>query len=105
MYLEGCFSEDLDLERVCNYLGVSRSALTAAFRKGMNTTVMEYLMSFRVRVAKKHLAFTEIPQKEIALRCGFKTVQHFSRVCKQHAGQTPGKFRKNAVQKRKDEIK
>ena len=105
LYLEGCFSEDLDLERVCNYLGVSRSALTAAFRKGMNTTVMEYLMSFRVRVAKKHLAFTEIPQKEIALRCGFKTVPHFSRVFKQHTGQTPGEFRKNAVQRRKDEIK
>ncbi|MBQ5791111.1 MAG: helix-turn-helix transcriptional regulator [Clostridia bacterium] len=95
----------MDLERVCNYLGVSRSALTAAFRKGMNTTVMEYLMSFRVRVAKKHLAFTEIPQKEIALRCGFKTVQHFSRVFKQHTGQTPGDFRKTAVQRRRDEIK
>ena len=105
LYLEGCFSEDLNLERVCNHLGVSRSALTAAFRKEMNSTVMEYLMAFRVKVAKKHLAFTEIPQKEIALRCGFKTVPHFARVFKNHTGQTPGDFRKTAVQKRKDEIK
>jgi len=105
LYLEGHFAEDISLEELCARLGVSRSSLTAAFRKGLNTTVMEYLMAFRVRVAKKHLAFTEIPHKEIAFRCGFKTVQHFSRVFKQHTGQTPGEFRKNAVQKRKDEIK
>ncbi len=105
LYLEGHFAEELTIRDVCTRLGASRSSLTAAFRKGMNTTVMEYLMAFRVKVAKKHLAFTEIPHKEIAFRCGFKTVQHFSRVFKQHTGQTPGEFRKNAVQKRKDEIK
>lgn len=105
LYLEGRFAQEITLEEVCTSLGVSRSALTAAFRKGLNTTVMEYLMGFRVKVAKKHLAFTEIPPKEIAMRCGFKTVQHFSRVFKQHTGQTPGEFRKTAVQKRKDEIK
>ncbi len=105
LYLEGRYAEDLSLQDVCNHLEVSRSALTAAFRKELHTTVMEYLTDFRLKVAKKHLAFTEIPPKEIAMRCGFKTVQHFARVFKKHTGQTPGEFRKNALQKRRDEIK
>ncbi len=105
LYLEGSFAEEMDLERVCTHLGVSRTALTATFRKELNTTVMEYLMGFRVKVAKKHLSFTDLPQKEIALRCGFKTVQQFARVFKQHTGHTPGEFRKTAVQRRRDEIK
>ena len=36
---------------------------------------------------------------------GFKTVQHFSRVFKAQTGTTPAEFRKNAVQKRKDDFK
>lgn len=90
LYLEGHFGEDLDLERICRHIHVSRSALTAAFRKELGSTVMEYLMGFRVKVAKKHLAFTEIPIKEISMRCGFKTAQHFARVFKKHTGQAPG---------------
>ena len=68
-------------------------------------TAIEYLMAFRVKMAKKHLAFTELPSKDVASRCGFQTVQHFSRVFKEHTGATPGAFRREAVQKRKDEIR
>lgn len=35
---------------------------------------------------------------------GFKTVQHFGRIFKEHTSQTTAEYRKQAVQRRKDEI-
>lgn len=65
---------------------------------------MAYLMQYRITVAKKQLEFISVPIKDIANMAGFKTVQHFNRVFKAQTGTTPAEFRKNAVQKRKDEL-
>lgn len=59
------------------------------------------LMKYRIKAAKKHLAFTDLPLKEIAGRCGFKTVPHFSRTFKAVTGETPAAFRTMALEKRK----
>ena len=61
-------------------------------------------MQYRVTIAKKQLAFTDVPIKDVANMVGFKTVQHFNRIFKEIAGTTPAEFRKSAVQKRKDEL-
>ena len=71
----------------------------------LGCTAMEYLMAYRTTVAKKQLAFTEVPIKDIANMTGFKTVQHFSRIFKEHTGATPAEYRKRAVENRKNEIK
>lgn len=73
-------------------------------KKETGGTVMEHLMNYRISVAKKQLAFTEVPIKDISAHCGFKTVQHFSRVFKVRTNSTPANFRKEAVQRRKSEI-
>ena len=64
-------------------------------------TPMAYLWSYRLRVAKKHLAFTSLPVKDIALRCGFKTVQHFCRKFEATNGLTPTAYRNQALKARR----
>ena len=71
----------------------------------MGCAAIDYLMQYRVTVAKKQLAFTEVPIKDIANMTGFKTVQHFGRIFKESTGLTPAEYRKQAVEKRKDEMK
>ena len=71
----------------------------------LGITAIEYLMQYRITIAKKHLAFTDVPIKDIANMVGFKTVQHFNRIFKEITGTTPAEFRKSSVQKRKDEMK
>ena len=74
-------------------------------KEELGCTAIEYLMKYRITVAKKQLAFTDVPIKDVANMVGFKTVQHFGRIFKKITDTTPAEFRKTAVQKRKDQIK
>ena len=60
-------------------------------------TPIEYVWYHRLVVAKKFLEFTDLPIKDIASRCGFKTTQHFSRKFEESLGCNPTTFRKVAV--------
>ena len=100
-YMEGHYSEPLTLKVITEHCGLNHTTLTALFKREKGMTAIEYLMQHRIKVAKKHLAFTELSLKEIADRCGFKTVSHFSRVFKERTGETPMVFRSMALKKRK----
>ena len=101
LFMEGHFMERLSLQQIGEAAGVNISTLNTLMKQVLGVTVMEYLMRYRIRLARKQLAFTEVPIKEIANRCGFQTVQHFTRVFKLQCGETPALFRKNAVLQRK----
>ncbi|MDD2362184.1 MAG: AraC family transcriptional regulator [Oscillospiraceae bacterium] len=104
LFIESHYSGEITLADIVKNAGLNHTNLTALFKEELNTTPMEYLWRYRVNVAKKHLAFTEVPLKDVSTRCGFKTVQHFSRIFKEHTDQTPAKFRKKAVNERKNEL-
>ncbi len=104
LYIEGHFMDELTLTQIADHVRLNRTSLTKLLKDELGMTAFEYLFAFRVKVAKKHLAFTEVPIKEIAERCGFKTVQHFTRVFRESTGQTPADFRRATVEKRKKEL-
>lgn len=104
LYIESNYSEELTLTKISSNVGVNQTVLTALMRKSFGCTVMEYVKKHRILVAKKQLAFTDVPIKDIANMVGFKTVQHFSRVFKEHTNVTPAEFRKVSVEKRKKEF-
>lgn len=104
LYIESRFDESITLPDIAQAAGMNHTTLTALMKEELGLTAIEYLMKYRITVAKKQLEFTSVPIKDIANMTGFKTVQHFSRVFKSHTGTTPAEFRKSAVQKRKEEI-
>lgn len=104
LFIEGHYTEDISLGDICRAAHINHTTLTALAKQQLGMTVIEYLTRFRVKVAKKLLAFTEIPIKEVSFRCGYKTVQHFSHIFKKYTDQTPAAFRENAVQNRKNNI-
>ena len=105
LYIESRFDESITLPDIAKAAGMNHTTLTALMKEELGLTAIEYLMKYRITVAKKQLEFTSVPIKDIANMTGFKTVQHFSRVFKAQNGTTPAEFRKNAVQKRKDDFK
>ncbi len=104
LYIEGHYGENITLSDISANSGINHTTLTALMKLEFGCTAIEYLMSYRVAVSKKQLAFTDVPIKDIANMAGFKTVQHFGRTFKKHTGTTPAEFRKTAVQKRKKYI-
>ena len=105
LYIESRFDESITLPDIAKAAGMNHTTLTALMKEELGLTAIEYLMKYRITVAEKQLEFTSVPIKDIANMTGFKTVQHFSRVFKSQTGATPAEFRKNAVQKRKDDFK
>ena len=104
LYIESRFDESITLPDIAKAAGMNHTTLTALMKEELGLTAIEYLMKYRITVAKKQLEFTSVPIKDIANMTGFKTVQHFSRVFKAQNGATPAEFRKSAVQKRKDDL-
>ncbi len=101
IYIENCYREKITLEDIAKAATINRSTLTKLFKAELGMSPVQYLWHHRVSVAKKFLEFTSLPIKEIALRCGFKTIQHFSRKFEKTYGESPSKFRTVSVTKRK----
>ena len=104
LYIEGHFDESITLPDIAKNAGINQTTLNLLMKEELGCTATEYLMRYRITVAKKQLEFTSVPIKDIAAMSGFKTVQHFGRIFLKHTGTTPAEFRKTAVQKRKDDF-
>ena len=92
--------EAITLEDLVKAASLSRSSLTQLFKAELEMTPIEYLWHHRLVVAKDFLNFTNLPIKDIVSRCGFKTVQHFSRKFEEKYSCNPTTFRNTAVSNR-----
>ena len=102
IYIENNYRDVVTLEDVVKAASLSHSSLTQLFKGELEMTPIEYVWHHRLVVAKKFLEFTNLPIKDIASRCGFKTTQHFSRKFGEGFGCTPNTFRTAAVARRKN---
>ncbi|MHB1484300.1 MAG: helix-turn-helix domain-containing protein [Saccharofermentanales bacterium] len=105
LFIESHYSENIGLKDIIAASKSNHTSLGKLFMIETGQTPIEYLWGYRLKVAKKQLAFTDVPLKEVSNRCGFKTVFHFSRMFKDKVGNTPVEFRKNAVDERRKGIK
>ena len=69
--------------------GVSHTALQRAFRKAFGTTPGKYIMSVKMREAKRLLDESRINVKEVAARTGFSSQQYFSHAYRDFYGHPP----------------
>ena len=100
-FIENHYNEPITLQDIVRSCSVNHSTLTALFKEELGITPVAYLWHYRLLIAKKLLEFTNLPVKEIGKRCGFKTVQHFSRKFEEQLGLSPAVFRTQAIARRK----
>jgi AraC-like DNA-binding protein len=95
--LEACvIGEDPDYDQLAERLGMSISTLRRRFRQAMGTSPHDYLLGLRVATARRLLAETALPLKEIARRLGYRDVFYFSRQFTKIAGVPPTVYRHSA---------
>lgn len=72
--------------------GLSRSAFFDRFTRTVGVAPMEYLLSWRMAVAKQLIGRGELGLAEIADRVGYASGSTFSTAFKRHAGSAPRRY-------------
>lgn len=72
--------------------GLSRSAFFERFTRTVGLRPMEYLLAWRMALAKDLLRRQDLPMDEVARRVGYGSASTFSTAFSRHVGQPPGKF-------------
>jgi len=93
-YLSQHFNEPLALGDVARALHISRNYLATLYKQETGTTIGKRLTEIRLEKAKQYLLESQLSVQQIALKVGFATPEHFSRVFHQHEGTSPGKYGK-----------
>ncbi len=72
--------------------GMSRSAFFDRFTRTVGLRPMEYLMAWRMALAKDFLRGGDMTMDEVARRVGYGSASTFSTAFSRHVGQPPGRF-------------
>lgn len=91
-FLSGHYAENITLEQICNYVGLSKSTLLRAFTKSKGITPYRYLENYRISKAK-HLLEQGATPLEAAMQTGYSDQSHFTNYFSMFIGLAPGVYR------------
>ena len=92
-YIHAHFSEDLSLEEVARSVYRSSEYFSRQFKQEVGENFSIYLVTYRLREAKKLLASGKYTVGETAARVGYPNASYFSRIYKKYMGITPERER------------
>ena len=93
-YIDEHHAEKISLEFLCCEFFITKSSLYRGFKAVMNCSVTDYLLFTRLSKAKKLLLTTNMSLQDIALNCGFESLNYFSLIFKKKVGVSPSAYRK-----------
>lgn len=93
-YIQENFAEKLTLEQIADAASISVRECLRCFRTSIQQTPMDYLLDYRLQMARKLLETTRLPVTEIASRCGFGSGAYFGKQFRETCGKTPSQYRK-----------
>ncbi|GGO04064.1 helix-turn-helix domain-containing protein [Saccharibacillus kuerlensis] len=88
------YDQELSLEMIGERLHYNPNYLSSIFKKEFGVTFSDYLMGYRLDMAKKWLTETDQTVKEIAERLQYQNPQNFIRSFRKKEQVTPGVYRK-----------
>lgn len=95
LILEKNFANAPTLPELSRIISLNEFKLKKGFKACFETTVKSYITKLRMEYAKKLFKNKILNVGEIAEKCGYKDVSHFSSAFKLFYGFTPASFRKN----------
>jgi YesN/AraC family two-component response regulator len=92
-YIEKNFQENINLNKISNYVSLSKNYFCNIFKKETGITIWDYLIRIRMEEAKRMLLETEQKTYEISEKVGYDDPSYFGRLFKKYTGFTPIEFR------------
>ena len=93
-YIDANISGELTIETISKENFVSKYHLCRVFKKTLGVSIMKYILSRRIMLAKEQLINTDVTCSDIAMLMGFSSFSYFCRAFKEQEGITPSKYRK-----------
>ncbi len=87
------YEEDISLDTCAAILNYHPVYLSRVFKKEVGVNFIDYLVEYRMNVAKKWLETTDLKIANIAERLQYKNTSAFIRTFRRIAGMTPGQYR------------
>ena len=84
--------QGIKTDQVATYVGVSRSSLEWYFRRELGRSVHDEILRFKLDAAKHLLQLAGSNSADIAVSCGFTSVQYMHAVFKRELGCTPREY-------------
>ncbi|RAV04529.1 helix-turn-helix domain-containing protein [Paenibacillus sp. YN15] len=88
---------NFSVSMMAEHFEMSQAYLSQYYKDQTGLTISDYDTSLKIERAKRLLASTRLPLRDIALEVGYYNVTSFIRRFKQVVGITPGEYRKEAT--------
>lgn len=96
LIMENMDNEGLNIEFLCQNMGVSRASLYNRLKSLTSMGANEYVNKLRIEKSMELLRNTEMSITEVAERMGFSSSRYFSTAFKKYTGITPTQFKESA---------
>ena len=93
-YVDNNLSQDISLEQMAEFAGVSSFYLSKLFKEEKGETFINFISDKRLETARRLLSETELSIKEITAKVGYNDQNYFSRIFKNKYGLSPKEYRK-----------
>lgn len=87
------YKEKITVAQIADAAGISEREVIRSFRKSLNQSPIEYLISYRLNEAKKMLRNSRQPITEICYQCGFSDSSYFGKAFRKAYGISPRTYR------------
>lgn len=87
---------------IAEYIGITRSYLTHIFKKQLQVSPQEYLLTYRLEQSCRLLRATDLPIQDIAKRVGYENPLTFSKIFKNAYGCSPKNYRIQILQEKRE---
>ncbi len=92
-YIRSSFTEDLSLDTVADFVGLSKYYFSHEFRRITDHTFVEYINILRCEKAKELLLTSKLTVAEVGQKCGFQNRAYFTRTFARYTKLTPSEYR------------
>lgn len=96
-FIQEHFSEKLTVAQIADCVPISERECYRIFQNSLGTTPAEFLLSVRLKEARKLLASTSKSIVEIALESGFHSSSYFGKLFRQQYLMSPGEYRRSII--------
>ena len=92
-FIQDHYQQGITVKELAELCHFSEYHFMRFFKRHMNMTSIEYLNQYRLEMASRQLAETNLSVTSIALESGFNNISYFNRVFKRKFGVTPMEYR------------